>query len=63
MLIFIRVSLLTKPTATDGLDAGWSLLCCKMMTRPPGDLELLARRGDTRCRHWTHTPISQVRTI
>ena len=45
MLIYIRVSLLTKPTATDGLDAGWSLLCCKMMTRPPGDLELLARRG------------------
>ena len=25
MLIYIRVSLLTKPTATDGLDAGWSL--------------------------------------
>ena len=55
MLIYIRVSLLTKPTATDGLDAGWSLLCCKMMTRPQRDLELLARRGDTRCRHWTHT--------
>ena len=63
MLIYIRVSLLTKPTATDGLDAGWSLLCCKMMTRPQRDLELLARRGDTWCRHWTHTPISQVRTI
>ena len=45
MLIYIRVSLLTKPTATDGLDAGWSLLCCKMMTRPQRDLELLARRG------------------
>ena len=67
MLIYIRVSLLTKPTVSvcNMFDVSypqfvtWALMpagyWCKVMTAPSVTWELLARLGDTRCRHWAHT--------
>ena len=77
MLIYIRVSLLTKPTVSvcNMFDVSYPqfVTCalmpagywCKVMTAPSVNWELLARLGDTWCQHWDnpYPKISQVRTI